>query len=178
MPRPFFFAATQTAIAVVAVTNTPTLPSTPMATQTATAAVSPTYTPIPQPISTMITVTAVPAKANFALARDGEDTPTEAVNNRSAQSVVAAPNISRDGQPVNFLVNLDKPALVKISIFNLAGEEVYQTSAQGNTGTNRLVWQVQNQAARMVSSGLYIYVLQLDEGANVETHEGKILVFR
>lgn len=94
------------------------------------------------------------------------------------QSVVAGPNVSNDQQPIRFFLKLNKPAKVVLSIFALTGEKVYSTQAQGNQGLNTLIWEAQNNAGSAVASGLYIYVLQVDDGTEKETRTGKIVILR
>jgi hypothetical protein len=90
--------------------------------------------------------------------------------------VVAAPNVSRNGQPVQFRAMLPSPGQVHLSIYNLVGERVYQTSFQGNTGLNSLIWNIQNQASQPLASGLYLYAIEYDDGSNKERLMGKVLV--
>jgi hypothetical protein len=90
-------------------------------------------------------------------------------------SVTAAPNISRDGEPIHFHFTLDKPAQAQLSLFTLTGELVYKTSAEGNTGANILTWDLNNQGREKVASGLYLYVLQAADGTS---KIGKLVVIR
>jgi hypothetical protein len=93
-----------------------------------------------------------------------------------AQSVVVAPNVVHGQQPVRFLVTLADQAKVTLTIFSISGEEVYSTQAHGEQGLNTLVWKGQNNARQAVASGLYIYMLQVDDGSTHETKLGKIVV--
>jgi hypothetical protein len=102
--------------------------------------------------------------------------PTQTPNPRPL--VVTAPNISRNGEPILFLVNLSEPAQVQLSLFTLTGERVYQVSVQGSVGINRLSWPVQNQAGETVASGLYIYSLQVGGGKGTLSQVGKVVVLR
>lgn len=92
--------------------------------------------------------------------------------------VVAAPNLSMGGEPVRFMVNLGRPAEIQLSLFALTGEQVYSTQVQGNAGLNDMVWNLQNSAGQGIASGLYIYVLRVDNGQGQETKVGKIIVIR
>jgi hypothetical protein len=92
------------------------------------------------------------------------------------QSVVAAPNISNGIQPINFILNLGSPAMVNLSLFTVTGERVFNTQAQGNQGVTTLVWDVKNTARRQVSSGMYIFVLQVAGAGAEETRTGKVLI--
>ena len=86
------------------------------------------------------------------------------------------PNVSHNGEPIKFVVNLEKPASVSLVIYSLTGEVVYQASLQGSVGVNNMVWTLENQAHEMVASGLYLYVLQIDDGISRNTQSGKIVV--
>ena len=91
-------------------------------------------------------------------------------------SVVTAPNVSRNGEPVRFLVNLEEPAQVRMALFTLTGEQVYTASAQAGAGENSLVWPVENQAGSAVASGLYLYEVEIDGANGVTKKTGKVAV--
>lgn len=103
-------------------------------------------------------------------------TPTFANIEGGWLSMVAAPNVSRDGEPVNFLVTLGKPAQVQLSIYEITGELIYQTNETGNVGMNSIPWKLENQRGETVASGIYIYVLKVDDGDQRETRMGKVVV--
>ena len=90
---------------------------------------------------------------------------------------IAAPNVSRNGEPIKFLVNLDKPSQIRLSLFSITGESVFQESTMGNMGINTLSWGLQNQAGSPVASGLYIFQLQADDGRGKRSQTGKVAVF-
>lgn len=92
------------------------------------------------------------------------------------QSVVAAPNISNGKEPINFLINLNSPALVNLTLFALTGEQVFNTEEQAGTGKSSLSWNVYDSAGQTVASGLYIYLLRVDGAGTEETFTGKVLV--
>lgn len=87
-------------------------------------------------------------------------------------SIVTAPNISKNGEPVHFNISLPTAAQVHLQLFNLMGEKIYKADFQGVQGLNTLNWPVHNQSGQMVASGIYIYVL------NTNSHKftGKIAV--
>lgn len=89
-------------------------------------------------------------------------------------AVLAAPNVSRDGQAVHFLFNLSAGSRLWISIYSVSGELVYYGSTSGFNGSNDLIWPVKNQSNQEVASGLYIYQLRVD-GVS-DTKVGKIAV--
>jgi hypothetical protein len=91
--------------------------------------------------------------------------------------VVAAPNVSRNGEPIKFLVSLDKPSQIRLSLFSITGENIFQESTMGNMGINTITWGLQNQMGSSVASGLYIFQLQADDGASRRSQTGKVVVF-
>jgi len=93
-------------------------------------------------------------------------------------SVVAAPNLSRDGEPIQFQISMGGPARMDLALFTLLGERVYQVSAEGHSGRNSLAWNLQNNAGSSVASGLYIYILRTDNGVDRSTKMGKVAVLR
>ncbi|HVM32945.1 MAG TPA: hypothetical protein VMU88_07410 [bacterium] len=92
------------------------------------------------------------------------------------QTVVAAPNLSRGGTPIHFLVQLNAPADIKLAVYALTGERVFDERLQGNVGMNQLVWRLENNARQSVASGLYLYRLEMDGGAGLAARTGKLLV--
>jgi hypothetical protein len=58
----------------------------------------------------------------------------------------------------------------------LAGEKAYDMDAQGTEGLNSLVWNLQNNATQAVASGLYIYMVTLDDGERIIHQTGKVVV--
>lgn len=112
------------------------------------------------------------------LEQAGTPAPTQGERVGLFQSAVAAPNISRDGQPVAFLVSLNAPAQIKLSLFSLTGEKVYSAQAPGISGTNTLLWNLQNTAGQSAASGLYIYYLEVSDGGTEQTRMGKVVILR
>jgi len=93
------------------------------------------------------------------------------------QSAVAAPNISRNGQPVKFMVNLGSNATIQLSLFSLTGEEVFSDMIQGNPGLNTITWFTRNKAQVPVARGLYVFTIQVSNGSETITKRGKLVVF-
>ena len=124
--------------------------STPSPTSTPTSTITSTPTSTPSP-----TETAIPAN-DFV--------------------VVPAPNISRSGEPIQFEVTLGTSAQIKLVLYSLLGEQVYQTTVQGEVGVNNLLWQVRNQSNNPVASGIYIFTIQAIDGEGVQNKVGKVLV--
>ena len=111
--------------------------------------------------------------ASGSLVSEGSGTSNE---NSSRAPVVAAPNISRDEEPIKFLVNLAQPAQMVLTLYSLSGEKIFSESAQGTVGLNTLVWDLTNTQNQPVASGLYIYVLQTVGSGKTENHMGKVVV--
>jgi hypothetical protein len=91
-------------------------------------------------------------------------------------SAVAVPNVSRNGEPIQFKVELNKPSKISLAIYTLLGEPVYFAQVEGGQGSNTLVWDARNNAGRAVASGLYLYVIQTNDGQTQETRKGKVAV--
>jgi hypothetical protein len=133
---------------------------------------NPTCTPSPTPPGGLARLTT----------ERGEGTSTPTISPTTdyslLQSVVAAPNVSRNGESIKFLIELGKSARVNLSLFNLAGEKIYGTQTEGNAGLNDLVWNIENQGGQAVANGLYLYVLQVGDGNSLTTKVGKLAVLR
>jgi hypothetical protein len=93
------------------------------------------------------------------------------------QNAVAAPNVSRNGEPIEFQITLASPAQVQLSVYNLLGGLVYKDTFEGNAGLNNVRWLLRNQTNGVVSSGLYIYTIQTSNGLTQTTKIGKLLLF-
>jgi hypothetical protein len=93
------------------------------------------------------------------------------------QTAVAAPNITRNGQPVNFMINLGYNASIQLNLYTIMGEEVYSDTIEGNAGQNTITWLLKNKAQSSVATGIYIYSIQVNNGYETETKTGKVLVF-
>ena len=91
-------------------------------------------------------------------------------------SVVAVPNVSRDGEPIHFQVNLVNPANLNLELFTVSGEMIFKETLQGEPGLNKLKWGLENKMGSQVASGLYIYVIQVDDGMSAVTKIGKVVV--
>jgi hypothetical protein len=111
-----------------------------------------------------------------SLVSDGTTNSSE--NPSNAPQVVAAPNISRDEEPIKFLVTLAQPGQMNLALYSLSGEKVYNISAGGTAGLNTLVWDLTNSLNQPVASGLYIYRLSANEGTTNENRMGKVVVIR
>ncbi len=103
-------------------------------------------------------------------------TPTVAPTPKSPLTVMARPNVSRDGAPVHFNFNLAKPAAIHLVLFALTGEQVYQAQATGAAGSNDILWDLRNSVGSPVSSGLYVYVLTADDGEANALVMGKVAI--
>ncbi|MEK7812115.1 MAG: T9SS type A sorting domain-containing protein, partial [Candidatus Desantisbacteria bacterium] len=64
------------------------------------------------------------------------------------------------------------PMQIRLRIFNVAGEEVYEY--EGETTSGKWTWGLQNKANEKVSNGIYIYVIS----AGGDKKAGKIGIVR
>jgi hypothetical protein len=133
----------------------------PTATNTAvpkTPTLTPSFTPTLTPTVTS-TITSTPTASGLLL------------------SAVAGPNISRAGEPIKFMVNLSSNASIQLNLYSLMGEEVFMDTIEGNSGLNTITWLLRNKAQAPVASGLYIYVIQVNDGYERVTKTGKVMIF-
>jgi hypothetical protein len=63
-----------------------------------------------------------------------------------------------------------------LSIYSVVGELVYQTTVEGNTGTNVMTWNVQNSSGQPVASGIYLFTLNIPQGFSGPMPQGKVVV--
>ncbi|MEW6608435.1 MAG: T9SS type A sorting domain-containing protein, partial [bacterium] len=83
--------------------------------------------------------------------------------------VIVYPNPARE--QVTFGDNL--PGQIKVRIFNIVGEEVYEY--EGVSSSGKWLWKLQNKDNEKVAGGIYIYVISSSEG---DKKVGKIGVVR
>jgi hypothetical protein len=138
---------------VVFIEGNPTATNT-VVPKTPTPSATPTLTP-----TVTSTITATPTASGLLL------------------SAVAGPNISRNDEPIKFMINLGGNARVQLNLYSLMGEEVFTDTIDGNAGLNTIDWLVRNKAQAPVASGLYIYTIQVNNGYETVTKTGKVLVF-
>jgi hypothetical protein len=89
---------------------------------------------------------------------------------------LAEPNISLNGQPIEFVVNLGGSATIQLSLFTLLGEEFFSETIPGNSGVNAIIWNLKNQNQAQVASGLYIYRIEVNDGSESADKTGKVMV--
>jgi len=90
--------------------------------------------------------------------------------------VVVAPNVSRNGSPIQFQVTLGRPAEIQLSLSAVAGEKVCQTELQGNIGRNNFNWSPEDQSGSAVAGGLYLYLIQIQDETILDRFTGKVMV--
>jgi hypothetical protein len=174
-------------------TNTFTPTKTPTNTKTNTATFTSTKTPTVVPgvvradvsifgsseiIATNTPTTSTTVNATIVTTPTAPNTltPTPTSSNLLI-SAVAGPNISRNGEPVKFMINLGYNASIQLNLYTLMGEEVYSDTIEGNAGLNTITWLLKNKAQSAVATGLYIYAVQVNSGYEITTKTGKVLVF-
>ncbi|MGH7740066.1 MAG: protease pro-enzyme activation domain-containing protein [bacterium] len=90
--------------------------------------------------------------------------------------ITVEPNLSRNGQPVRFEINLEQSAVIHLRLFTVMGELVYQADLPGQAGTNSLLWRLQNSSGAPVASGLYLYVIQVNGPSGESVQKGQVVV--
>ena len=128
-----------------------------------------TATPTPTPKPNATTFTPTPTETP-------SPTPNLASRFGNGAFAMAVPNVSKDGGPIRFLVDLDKPMNVEVSLFNISGEKIFDEVLGGNPGINTINWGLNNQAGGQVASGLYLYRIEATDGTTVISKTGKVAV--
>ena len=72
---------------------------------------------------------------------------------------------------------LGEAGKVKLRIYTITGELVWEKDEEDNAGANRMEWGVRNQRGEGVASGLYLYVVQAEGGNGIVRKTGKIVIF-
>ncbi|MEW6609641.1 MAG: T9SS type A sorting domain-containing protein, partial [bacterium] len=98
--------------------------------------------------------------------------PTPQIQITDLQSVYCYPNPTKKGE-ITF-ANLPQNRLIKIRIFNIVGELVYEEEREANSG-GKIIWTCRNSANERVASGIYIYILT-DRIGNMK--RGKLGIIR
>jgi hypothetical protein len=89
-----------------------------------------------------------------------------------------APNVSQGGQPIQWKVTLTTPSPIILSLYDIAGELVYQITYPGQIGLNIISWNLNNQEGQKVASGIYIFWIDISQGFPLKAPYGKVLVLR
>jgi hypothetical protein len=106
---------------------------------------------------------------SLPLLMSNRSTPTPVWDGRV---VVAAPNVSRDGTPIQFRIHTEQASPIQLEINSLLGERVYAVEVLGNTGMNLLNWNLHNQSGSSTASGLYLYRVNMAG----KTYTGKVAI--
>jgi len=144
---------------ICAATQTPSPTGTSAFTFTSTPTISPTGT-----ISVTFTVTPIVST-----------TVTPTVINNCLQLYKNSPNPFSDG--TNIVYALCSQSDVKIKIYTISGESVFELDQQGQPGMNSFYWDTKNKAGKGVASGTYIYSVEAGEGAKQKVW-GKMAVIK
>jgi hypothetical protein len=75
-------------------------------------------------------------------------------------------------------VVLTSPSPISLSLYDMAGELVYETSIQGNAGPNNISWNLENRLGQNVATGLYLFSIKISQGFPLPNPSGKVLVLR
>jgi hypothetical protein len=129
---------------------------------------------------TAATATPTPLEGKLTLTPTVTPTLTPTLTNLAGgllQNAVAAPNVSRNGEPIEFQITLASSAQVQLSVYNLLGGLIYKDTFEGNAGLNNVRWLLRNQTNGVISSGLYVYTVQASNGTMQNTKMGKVLLF-
>lgn len=105
-------------------------------------------------------------------------TPTPVFNRGGQPSLVAVPNVSKNGEPIQFRVSLGQAAPLRLALYDLSGTVLYKTAVEGQAGENTIIWNLQNGAGQKVASGFYVYKLSVDGAPEAQTKTGKVVVLR
>ena len=87
------------------------------------------------------------------------------------QSVIAAPNPFRES--VSFLISSSAGDLKSISIFNIAGEKIWEkVNISALFAEETIVWDGRNESGERVSSGVYLVFIR------AENYEGNVKLLK
>ncbi len=96
----------------------------------------------------------------------------------SLQSVIVYPNPYKQGDAkygrASGIVFDNLTSNVKIQIFNIAGNQVFETTKNDNN--QRYEWDLSNKSGKPVASGVYLYYIR--DNNTGETSKGKLAVIK
>jgi hypothetical protein len=73
---------------------------------------------------------------------------------------------------------LRSPARMRLQVYNVAGEAVYQRDWQAPAGLNELAWAGSNDAGARCASGVYLLRLEAGAGPSLETEWATAVIVR
>lgn len=89
---------------------------------------------------------------------------------------MAIPNISTNGEPIRFQVELLQGAQIQLILYTVSGEKVYEAKTTGTVGLNSFIWNLNNGAGADVASGLYLYAIEISAQSVHYRKTGKVIV--
>ncbi len=82
------------------------------------------------------------------------------VSTAFAQSTFAYPNPVRGANFVTFAYTINAPATIKLEVYNILGEQLYQDSwSVTQSGAQTKTWALVNQSGSKLATGVYLYRL-------------------
>ncbi|HRY30479.1 MAG TPA: T9SS type A sorting domain-containing protein [Elusimicrobiota bacterium] len=94
------------------------------------------------------------------------------------QDSYVSPNPLKGASSANFGITLNSAATVRLRIFNLLGEEVYDRTESFAAGPQIIAWNLRNDSGQRVASGVYIYRLEVDGPGGSEEVTKKLVVIQ
>ena len=73
---------------------------------------------------------------------------------------------------VAFQYYLDRPAFVKLDLYNIFGEKIKSIYEQQPAGVNRIMWHGKDEERSVLAEGVYLYKIEADS----KTTSGKIII--
>ena len=159
-------------------TDSPTITLTPTISDTAT--LSPTLTPTftNAPTNTKTTTPSSTPTKTFTVTMTPTLTPTGSVTSTSTPdtALYLDQNVfDPTAQPMGMDVRVDQPGQVKISIYNIAGEQVVKLLEQEETAGNyRVFWDGKNKIGSIVGNGVYFVLVHQPSGTTTR----KVIVLK
>jgi flagellar hook assembly protein FlgD len=125
-----------------------------------------------------MTAIAVDAASNASVPSTGTFTLDVEDPNVFAQDVpiFAYPNPAKNASSVTISANVNRDSTIKLQIFNLLGELVYETQVAALAGAQNLSWDLRNSGGSPISSGLYIYRLVGESTGATQTIVKRLVV--
>ena len=87
------------------------------------------------------------------------------------------PNPAVNGY-TNIVFDLNSGATIKIKIYNLMGELIYESEPFESFGKNEYIWYLKNNAQKKVGPGIYIYKIEADNNERRIYKTGKMVVIK
>ena len=92
--------------------------------------------------------------------------------------IFAYPNPAKNVSSIGFSFSTNRATSMRLKIYNLVGQLVYERAFTSGTGAQTATWNLQNDSGAKIASGLYICRIEGDAGNEHDVVSRKFVVIQ